>query len=228
MVWLLMPIAAAAGEPLAGKFAGWADVDATGKLTSFVPEGNANVALVAALREELQKLEFVPARRDSAAVSIRTFVTGGYTLEPAGDGYVLRVKGAEAGPKQVGLDLPKPPRRLMTMNEPGWARVGFVVGRDGKPHDVVVEADNGPGEIRRNVRESVLRWRFEPETTIGAAIETPLQVDFSFAKKGATVVVPDCPSDAGGRVLAPGQRACKRIDFELVGPAIPGRTISVP
>jgi TonB family protein len=224
---LFLSFTAAIAAPLEGKFAGWVDIDATGKLNSFAPDGAANPALADALRQQLQQFSFVPARRDGTPVAVRTYVTGHYTLEERGDEYVMRMAGAEVGPKQVVLDLPKPPLRLMTMNEPGWVRVGFTVGRDGKPRDVFAEDGDGPTEMRRNVRESVTRWRFEPETVAGKPIETYIRVDFTFAKQGSTVAVPNCPGDATGRVHAIEQPVCRRFDTET-GPSRPGRTISVP
>jgi TonB family protein len=224
---LSLSLTAAAAAPLEGRFAGWVDIDAAGKLNSFAPDGAANPALADALRQELQQLSFVPARWNGTPVAVRTYVTGNYTLEERGDEYVMRVAAAEVGPKQVVLDLPKPPLRLMTMNEPGWVRVGFTVGRDGKPRDVLAEDGDGPTEMRRNVRESVMRWRFEPETVDGIPIETYVRVDFTFAKQGSTVVVPNCPDDATGRVRATAQPVCRRVDTEM-RPSVHGRTISVP
>lgn len=226
-VLLSLPLVAMSGEPLKGKFAGWVDIDAAGKLTSFTTGGAANPALANALREELQRLAFVPAQRGGIAVAVRTYVTGGYTLEEQGNEYVMRMTSAEVGPKHVALDLPKPPLRLMTMNEPGWVRVGFTVDRDGKPRDVSVEDGKGPKEIHRNVHESIMRWRFEPETVDGAPIETYVRADFTFAKQGSSVTVPDCPVDTTGRVRAPGQSLCKKVDTEL-RQSRSGRSISVP
>jgi len=224
---LSLSLAAAADEPLKGRFAGWVDIDAAGKLTSFAPDGAANPALATALREQLERLAFTPARRDGAAVAARTYVTGGYTLESQGDEYVMRMTSAGVGPRQVTLDLPKPPLRLATMNEPGWVRIGFIVGKDGKPRDVLVEDGDGPREMRRNARESVMRWRFEPETVAGVPIETRVRMDFIFSRQGSTPAVPDCPDEATGRVRAPGQPACTRFDTELRASRA-GRTISVP
>lgn len=222
-----LSLTAAAAGPLTGRFAGWADIDATGKLNSFAPDGDANPALANAVRQGLQRLSFVPARRNGAPVAVRTYVTGSYTLEERGDEFAMSVVAAETGPKQDALDLPKPPLRLMTMNEQGWVRVAFTVGRDGKPRDVFVEDGQGPTEMRRNVRESIMRWRFEPEIVDGAPIETFVRTDFTFAKKGSTVAVPGCPDDTTGRVRATGQPACRKFDTEL-GPSVHGRTISVP
>lgn len=224
---LSLSLTARAAAPLEGRFAGWVDIDANGKLNSFEPDGAANPALANALRQQLQQLSFVTARRNGIPTAIRTHVTGSYTLEERGDEYAIRVAAAEVGPKQVALDLPRPPLRLMTVNEPGWVRVGFIVGRDGKPRDVLVEDGQGPTEIRRNVRESIMRWRFEPETVGGTPIETYIRVDFTFAKQGSTVAMPNCPDDTSGRVRATAQPACRRFDMEM-GPSVHGRTISVP
>jgi hypothetical protein len=88
-----------------------------------------------ALRQQLQQFSFVPAKRNGAPAAIRTHVTRSYTLEERSDEYAMGVAADEVGPKQVVFDLPKPPVGPMTMND-GWVRVGFTVGRDGKPRDV--------------------------------------------------------------------------------------------
>ena len=221
---LAFSFSAMAQERINGKFAGWADIDSSGRLTSFSPDAAANAALTKALRHELQQRAFVPARRDSSAVAIRTHVRGDYALEEKGDEYVLHVARAEVGPKVLLSDLPRSPQRVITMNESGWARAAFKVGADGKARDVVIEHSAGASEIRRNVRESILRWRFEPETVDGAPVETLLRKDFIFARVGTSIEREACPVENSGRVLAPGQAACEtmeaRIRSTLEGPSI--------
>lgn len=222
---IALPFSAMAHE--SGKFAGWADIDSSGRLSSFAPDAAANPALVKALRYELQQMTFVPARRAGNPVAIRTYVTGEYTLEPKGDEYVLHVAHVEVGPKITVTDFPTPPQRLMTMNEAGWVHVSFRVGRDGKAHDLVIEDSAGPSEMRRNVRNTVTRWRFQPETIDGSPVETQLHKSFAFAMQGAPSDPRACPTvDNGGRVLVPGQPACEVIDirFSRIGTGRVDRT----
>lgn len=212
---LALPLSAGAQEIISGKFAGWADIDRSGRLASFAPDRPAHPGLVEALQHELLQMAFVPAHRDSGPIPIRTHVNGEYTLQAQGDEYVLHVERVNAGPKVLLTDLPKPPRRLAALNESGWARVVFTVGTDGKARDVTIEAAEGPSEIRRNVRESIMRWRFEPEMIDGAPVETRLRQDFIFAKSETSVELPACPPDNDGRVLAPGQTACETVETRL-------------
>src|SRR5688572_29210175 len=99
-------------QSIKGWFKGWGEIDASGRLKSFAPDGKANPALAQALREELQGVAFAPARIDAGA-TIRTYLDGGYRLVEDGEGYVLQVTSINAGPKVITRDMPRPPHRLL-------------------------------------------------------------------------------------------------------------------
>jgi TonB family protein len=215
-------------QSIKGWFKGWGEIDASGRLKSFAPDGKANPALAQALREELQGVAFAPARIDAGA-TIRTYLDGGYRLVEDGEGYVLQVTSINAGPKVITRDMPRPPHRLLMLDEGSWVRASFVVDRSGKPKDVEIEDSGGAAELRRNVRASMLLWRFEPESVAGAPMETRLRQEFVFNAAGKQApTLPACPADESGRVLAPAQALCGHpMEVEMGEPQM-GHTISAP
>ena len=141
---LLLATAASAGpqpsEALRGTFVGWSDVDATGRVVNFAPDGHAVASVTQALREELAKQVFTPARDSNGAASpVRTYLSGRYVLEPDSEGWVLRIDEVRAGPKVVSVVTPRAHSRMFTMGETVWMRVAMTVQPDGLPAD-----DTGP------------------------------------------------------------------------------------
>jgi len=198
-----------------GYFAGWAEIDAGGRLRAFVPDGKGNPAVVDALQTQLRGLTFVPAHRGSQPIPVRTYLRGGYSLQQEGPDYVLRLSGVSAGPKAVRTTVPQAPSRLHATKENIWARVMFVVDIRGRPKDIWVEHFGGSEEITRTARQSIAHSRFEPEASNGTPIETVMRQEFLYGWEDAVpAALPPCPVEHSGRVLAPGQNPCgERIEF---------------
>lgn len=195
---------------LTGHFAGWSEVDASGRLTAFTPHGAAVPAVAQALRAELDKQRFTPARAPSGtARTVRTFLTGRYALEAVDDGWVLRIRELSAGPRLTAQVAPRPPQRTFTVGESVWMRVAMTVQADGQPNDIVIEELQGPAAFQREAREALRKWRFEPESVGGQPIATAIRQDYSIRlEEKAAPSGPPCPEDTSGRVLAPGQTSC--------------------
>ena len=212
-----------------GHFKGWADIDASGHLQSFTPDGKAHPAVAQALLNELQRIGFTPARTDAANAPIHTYLTGEYRLVPDADNYALQLKSVRTGPRPLTVDMPQPPRRLMTMDEASWVRVSFAIDRSGRVKGLIVEASGGATELRRNVAKSMQYWRFEPESINGAPIETVVRQEVAyFNHDQPPPSLPPCPADDGHRVLAPEQSSCLfPMSIQLGEPRM-GRSISVP
>jgi TonB family protein len=210
-----------------GYFTGWAEVDAEGRLQAFVPDGKGNPAIVDALQRQLHGLAFVPARRSSQPIPVRTYLRGGYSLQQEGADYVLRLSGVSAGPKAVKAIAPQSPSRLHATRENIWARVMFVVDPRGRPKDIIVEHHGGSAEIERTARQSISRARFEPEVSNGTPIETVVRQEFLYGWDDATLAeLPPCPVEQTGRVLAPGQSPCDRMEFVFSKKTL-GKSITV-
>lgn len=195
---------------LNGRFAGWSEIDATGRVTDFVPDGQALPAVTQALRGELAKQVFSPGRDPAgAARPVRTFLTGRYALEPANDGWILRIGELRAGPKVASMVMPRPPMRTFTMGESVWMRTAMTVQADGRPSDIVIEEFHGPQAFLREARDALRKWRFEAESVAGQPIPTVVRQEYSLtlAQKAPPQGSP-CPKDTSGRVLAPGQTSC--------------------
>ena len=226
--WLLVAAvmvgstAANAGPPstgaLKGHFAGWSDIDASGRLTAFTPDGPAVPAVAQALRAQLEQQVFAPGRDASGTPRVtRTFLSGGYVLEPVGDGWLLRITELAAGPKLTASIVPRPPHRTFSVGESVWMRVAMTVQADGKPTNIVIEELQGPQAFQREARDAFAKWRFEPESVGGRPIATTLRQEYSISlAEKAPSAGPACPMDTSGRVLAPGQTSCQpRIDITL-------------
>lgn len=217
---------------LKGRFAGWSEVDASGRVTAFTPEGDAVPAVAQALRGQLNRQAFSPGRDASGAPrGTRTFLSGGYVLEPADGGWVLHITETTAGPKPIARTMPRPPHRTFSMGESVWMRVSMTVQADGQPTNIVIEELQGPQAFLREARDAFRKWRFEPESVGGRPIATTIRQEYSISVAEETAPSgPACPKDNSGRVLAPGQTSClPMIEITLRKRSEGGRNhISVP
>lgn len=214
--------------PIKGSFAGWSAIDASGALQTFKADGSAHTALAQALVEQLRSIRFVPARVAAGPASTRTYLTGEYVLEPAGEDLVLRVTSVRTGPKVSRLVVPKPPRSVAELEKPSWGRVGMVVGADGRPAQVTVEDTLGAGDLARTLRDAALQWRFEPEIVDGQPYPTQVRQDFTFGYEKAPGVAPKpCPLDAAAHARAAGQTTCFAV-IEMLLTKVLGGTVRVP
>lgn len=220
-------------DSLNGHFAGWSDVDANGRLSAFTPDGQAVPAVAQALRAELDRQVFSPARDASGTPRpVRTYLTGRYVLKPDKDGWLLRIIELRAGPKLVTQVMPRPPHRTFAVGESVWMRAAMTVGADGKATNIVIEELQGPQAFLREARDALRKWRFEPESAGGQPIATMIRQEYSISLDDkAAHSGPPCPLDAAsGRVLAPGQTSCLAlIETTLVKHSGRGRNhVSVP
>ncbi|MFC5579207.1 energy transducer TonB [Lysobacter niabensis] len=231
LAWPLLAVAGETGDSqlIDGNFKGWAEIDASGRLQSFAPDGKAHPAIAQALQQQLQGVAFKPARQGAGSVGIRTYLQGEYRLVMDGDSYVLQLKTFHAGPKPLTLDVPRVPLRALQLDEASWLRASFVIDRDGRAKDVLIEESGGSSELRRNVAKSMPYWRFEPESVAGTPIETAVRQEFLVyaASKPKPIPTP-CPADASGRVLAPEQTSCRHRMEVSLGESQLGRDISIP
>lgn len=208
---LSMPLCAgeSAQGAVAGSFAGWAQIDAQGRLHDFVPDGAANPAMRQAVTEQLKKVSFQPARVAGVPMAARTYLTGSYRLEPEGADYLLRIGDVRAGPKILKRVMPRPPNRLFTGLMPSISgRASFAIDARGRPVDIVVETPR-TGEFAREMRDAVAQWRFEPATPAAAESSARFHQDFVAYKAGSTrPEMPGCPADASDRARVSGQGSC--------------------
>ena len=210
---LLVAVPVHAGEDagaIKGHFEGWAGIDAGGTLQSFEPGGEARPELLAALNEQLRAVRFSPALENGRAVPLRTYLRGGYTLEPAQSNVRLVLSSVEMGPKPKLTVVPNPPRRIMQgLDTKAWVRVVFTVTVSGKVSALGIESSEGTGEFTREVRDAAAKWQFEPETIEGRPRATRVRQDFLVTSQADEVpMLPPCSKDQAGRVQVIGTEAC--------------------
>lgn len=199
-----------ASETVRGTFVGWSEVDATGRVVTFTPDGSAAPSVVQALRSELAKQVFTPSRDpNGSARPVRTYLSGRYVLKPDSEGWMLRIDEVRAGPKLVTVVMPRAQSRIFITGESVWMRVAMTVQPDGRPAELEFEVLQGTEEIQREAREALSKWRFEPEMIAGRPIATRVRQEYSMRLEDKPELRgPPCPEDSSGRVLAAGQNSC--------------------
>ena len=75
--------------------------------------------------------------------------------------------------------------------------------------DIEIEEFQGTQAIRREARDALRKWKFEPEMIAGKPIATRVRQEYSMSLEGKDAPKgPPCPQDTSGRVLAAGQNSC--------------------
>jgi hypothetical protein len=223
---------AADGETdgVSGSLAGWAEIDARGRLQNFNADGAANSALLVATIDQLKRLEFVPAQGATGPVQARAYLTGSYKLQPDGEDLVLTLHGVRTGPKVTRHVMPKPPLRMMIDLLPTLSsRVAFTIQADGRPTDIVIEVAPRSGEFVRELRDAIGKWRFEPMSAGTGTQSTRYRQDIVYYTEGVSPPeMPACPSDTSGNAKVMGQSSCLSA-FEIMWSKskMPGREVRV-
>ncbi|WP_322521836.1 energy transducer TonB [Guyparkeria halophila] len=80
------------------------------------------------------------------------------------------------------LDNPPPvyPRAAQRLRQEGEVRLLVVVDADGRPIDWSVERSSGHERLDRAAMEAVAKWRFEPATRGGNAVQGEVIVPLRF------------------------------------------------
>jgi len=73
--------------------------------------------------------------------------------------------------KIITYVAPSFPQRAIDRRLEGWVDVEFTVGADGSTRDVTVADASHESLFRREAKEAVEKWRFEPRMFMGRAIE---------------------------------------------------------
>lgn len=222
IVFLLAAVSSAAlagdhgTDVMSGTLAGWAEIDAKGRLQDFLADGSANPVLLQATVDQLKQLEFVPAQGENGPVQARVYLTGSYELRPDGEDLVLTLRGVRTGPKVTRRVMPKPPLRLVTDLMPAISgRVAFTVQADGRPSDIMLEVPPASGEFRRELRSAIAKWRFEPSAAGATARSARYRQDFVYhVEGGSPPEMPACPPDTSDNAKVAGQSSCL-FDFEV-------------
>jgi TonB family protein len=83
------------------------------------------------------------------------------------------------GPRVVFQREPDYPEHARRTRDERTVSIGLVVGVDGQPHDIKVEASPGR-DFSKSAVEAVRQWRFEPALKDGQSVEMPIHVEMAF------------------------------------------------
>lgn len=86
--------------------------------------------------------------------------------------------------KAIKRNLPRYPVSYARKGREGWVQLSFVIGKDGKPFDVLVIDSEGGKRFESSAVKAVESWSYEPAMKNGEAIEqcrTHVQLDFAIS-----------------------------------------------
>lgn len=114
------------------------------------------------------------------------------TLPAAGETAAAGASPAVAPAEPVAVPLSalkfrryvEPRDRAWARHSPpsGWVELRFIVGRDGRPRDIMVVDANPAGVYDTAALAAVERWRFQPVTENGRAVERRTRVRLRFER----------------------------------------------
>lgn len=115
--------------------------------------------LAEAVRSQLAALQYVPARREGAAVDHTTHLSGTAVLTPLPDGsFDMRVQ-AVLVPTMTASVAPRYPPGQLRRGNSGSVELILRVGADGRIDEVRTVASSH-SDFDRAVREAARKWRF--------------------------------------------------------------------
>ncbi|MFT4198633.1 MAG: energy transducer TonB [Pseudoxanthomonas sp.] len=80
--------------------------------------------------------------------------------------------------------LPRYPASALRVGEGGTAVVDVVVGTDGVPVDVSIDARSGNRDLDRAALQAVRQWRFQPALHDGKPVQATVKVPVEFTPSG--------------------------------------------
>ena len=121
----------------------------------------------------------------SAMILSSSYSVGAQTTDPTAE-HIATVVDA----KPIERVHPKYPRSAARNGQEGWARVSFVIDKQGNVIDPIIEDTSGLNVFNKEALKAVKEWKYSPAMQNGEAIEQcqmQVQMDFVLDKqKGVT------------------------------------------
>jgi len=90
-------------------------------------------------------------------------------------------------PEPIKRVAPKYPINAARNNREGWARLSYIIEKDGSVSNVLVTETSGSADFARVSKAAVLKWKFKPAIENGKPIQqcvNSVQMDFKMGKDG--------------------------------------------
>ncbi len=187
---LLVPVlasaeqAAAPSAPYPVFLTAKAHYDVTGQLTKveFVDAASHPAGFLAHVEAQLKKRPITPPQVDDAPATFDTAIYVAMTITPKPGGADAKMDSVGQGPLLVRRTSQPYPRELRDMENWTGKLVGectvSIEGRCGRI-DIAQEDPGMPEPARRYVRETMQKWKFEPQRVGGKPIEAKYQSSFT-------------------------------------------------
>lgn len=161
-----------------------AHYDVTGQLATveFVDAKSHPAGFLAHVEAQLKKRPITPPQADGAPATFDTAIYVAMTITPKPGGADARMESVGQGPLLVRRTSPPYPRELSeTENWTGKLVGECTVGIEGRCGRVLIaQEDPGmPEPARQYVRDTMQKWKFEPQRVGGKPIETKYQSAFT-------------------------------------------------
>jgi protein TonB len=92
---------------------------------------------------------------------------------------VYRVGGGVLPPRALDTPDPKYPEKLRKKRIEGHVVLKLIVGTDGAAHEITVDRSGGT-DFDREALKAVQRWKFQPATKDGEAVNAMINVEVNF------------------------------------------------
>lgn len=176
--------AAAPSAPYSVFLTANAHFDVTGQLATveFVDAGSLPAGFLAPVEAQLKKRPISPPQVDGAPATSDTAIYVAMTITPKPGGADAKVDSVGQGPLLVRRTSQPYPRELRDMEHWTGKLVGeCTVGIEGRCGRInIAQEDPGmPKPARRYVRETMQKWKFEPQRVGGKPIQTQYQSAFA-------------------------------------------------
>jgi TonB family protein len=151
------------------------EIDAQGAVTDLFLDPGAPAALVEAMRDEVRRWRFAPARHNRQTVPAEVNLP----ILVLGEIYPTDTRAKMIPPVAIKHVHPVYPVGMLSSRLRGVVLVDFVVDMHGDVQNAVVMQSNNPG-FDESAVAAVSQWKFKPGTKDDKAVNTHMQVPMVF------------------------------------------------
>lgn len=170
-------LAAAPDKPYAVAIWARVEIGAEGTVTAaeIIKPSDYPAPFLAAVDTRIAALRIDPPTDAGAPATLRSGLLLSYTVTPSAAGGSVSLDSMSLSPLPVREQFARYPRELSGPEDwKGKLTVSCLVGADGLCGSIEVVSDNGvlPEPARRFARDSLQKWKFEPQRLNGKPIES--------------------------------------------------------